>query len=341
VAFGARGEIYVGDAGDGSVKIFDGSGRATGILGRGAGELAMPNEIAVDATDGTVFVVDSRRDQVRAFAAAGAPLLAFGATGKALGQLSFPTGIHLDGPADRVYVVDHDNARVELFSRSGAYVSMIGGTYSAAPGGLVRPQGIARDRRGRLYVADAFVGRVQIFDPNGAHLGYVGTAGRGSGQLALPSDVVVDAFGRLLVTSYDTGRILVYGVDDFTMPPDVLAAEVSIEPTVIQRASSGRFVTAYVELPGHDVSTLAPGAVLRTGRGEVAASRQGELGDHDADGVPDLALKFPREALVALLGPPGQYEVKLAGRLISGEELEGTAVVELAGSGLERAGVRR
>lgn len=347
VGGGSGGAIYVGDAGDGSVRIVDRTGRELGRFGRGAAELAMPNDLAVDGTTGDVFVVDSRRDEVRVFTSAGAPLQALLSRGTAPGQVSFPTGILLDG-AGGLLVADHGNARIQSFSTRGALrPAVLGGTLSALPGGLVRPQGIARDALGRVYVADAFLGRVQVFDPNGAHLAFIGDPGTGPGQLALPSDVAVDRFGRLLVTSYDTGKVLVYGLDDWvTPPPEVVRAEVRLEPRTLGATSRGPSVRVRVEVPGHDPSELvaAEAVLLAAGRRITAEPHPGLAGDHDEGDREDergddrgdddpraLALRFPRRALIAALRTPGRHQVVLTVPLGSGEIAEGTASVILTG----------
>lgn len=333
VGAGPGGTIYVGDAGDGSVRIVDRTGRELGRFGAGAGELAMPNDLAVDAATGEVYVSDSRRDQVRVFSAGGTPVRALLVKGAAPGQVSFPTGILVDG--DGILLADHGNNRVQSFSRSGEVgPAVFGGQLSAAPGGLVRPQGIARDGLGRVYVADAFRGTVQVFDPGGASLGFVGDPGTGQGKLVLPSDVALDAFGRLLVASYDTGKVLVYGIDDWVMPPpDLVSAVVTIEPRTLNVASRGGSVAVSVEVPGHHPSEIVADEVaLLVADHRVAPElRHRRVGDRDGDGVPELALRFSRPAVVAALGAAGRHEVVLSASLASGELVEGRAEVVLVG----------
>jgi DNA-binding beta-propeller fold protein YncE len=292
----------------------------------------MPNDLAVDGSTGEVYVVDSRRNQVRVFTAGGAPLRDLLSKGSAPGQVSFPTGILVD-PAGGFLIADHDNTRVQSFTATGALrPPILGGVLSTDAGGLVRPQGIARDALGRIYVADAFRGTVQVFDPGGAHLAFIGDPGKGPGQLALPSDVAVDRFGRLLVTSYDTGKVLVYGLDDWAAPPpETVQARVTLEPRILHPAGRDHSVTAYVEVPGHRPEEIVvQGAALLVSGHRIAAEPRARPGDHDADGVPDLALRFPRRPLVAALGTPGSHQVVLSARLASGEAVEGTGELVLS-----------
>lgn len=235
VGAAADGRIYVGDAGDGSVRIVDRAGAALGAFGAGAGELAMPNDLSVDATTGEVFVTDSKRDQVRVFAADGTPARTLLSRGAEPGKVAFPTGVLVD-PAGQLLVADHDNARIEVFSKDGVLQPpVIGGVLSSQAGGMKRPQGIARDARGRIYMADAYLGKVQVFDPNGASLGFIGGHETENGTVWLPSDVVIDRLGRLLVASYGTGRIVVFSLTE----PDAPAAGLTAStrgPTAAGRA---------------------------------------------------------------------------------------------------------
>ena len=112
---------------------------------------------------------------------------------------------------------------------------VIGGVLSSQAGGMKRPQGIARDARGRIYMADTYLGKVQVFDPNGASLGFIGGHEAGNGSVLLPSDVVIDGLGRLLVTSYGTGRIVAFSLTE----PDAPAAGLTAStrgPTAAGRA---------------------------------------------------------------------------------------------------------
>jgi hypothetical protein len=148
--------------------------------------------------------------------------------------------------------------------------------------------------------------------------------------------VAVDRFGRLLVTSYDTGKVLVYGIDDWVVPPpDTVPATVTVHPRTLNIRSRGHSVTVYVEIPGRDPSEIVAeeAEVLVADRRIPAEPKRRPVGDHDADGVPDLALKVPRRALIEALGTPGLHEIVLSAPLASGEIIEGTAEVVLTARG--------
>lgn len=81
--------------------------------------------------------------------------------------------------------------------------------------------------------------------------------------------------------------------------------ELQVEPDVINPHVRGGWVTGYLEPPAlYTASQIDETTVrLSTGLGNIAAdpATTGELGDHDRDGVSDLALKFKRSDVIGIL----------------------------------------
>lgn len=109
-----------------------------------------------------------------------------------------------------------------------------------------------------------------------------------------------------------------------------IAASVHIDPDTLNPGSQGNFVMAYIELPeGYDVANIdVPTVTLEVQDGDggsVAAELSPtEVGDDDADGIPDRMVKFSREAVVALLdGRTGDMTFTVRGK-VSGSPFEGT-----------------
>lgn len=105
----------------------------------------------------------------------------------------------------------------------------------------------------------------------------------------------------------------------------VVPATVDIDPDTLNLKSKGNWITAYIELPSSynvrniDVRTVR----LIIGEHEVRAElRPTEIGDHDHDRVPDLMVKFDRQAVQALLSV-GEYELKVVGK-VAGATFEGS-----------------
>jgi DNA-binding beta-propeller fold protein YncE len=107
VDVGPSGELYVADATNKRIHVYDGSG--TWI--RSFTTLEAPN--GVEATDITIYVLTWR---VREYTPAGALIRTWASTGTGDGQLRSPyVGIAVD-PSGEVYIGDSRNHRVKVFS---------------------------------------------------------------------------------------------------------------------------------------------------------------------------------------------------------------------------------
>jgi len=225
VAVGSDGSIYVAEAGAGSVSVFDADWNFVQHLGAGEGEFLLPNDIVLDPEVGIgrLYVTDGGAHQVRVYSTSGAFEFAFGEKGSATGQFDFPAALYvgqLGGPEGsmEILVADQNNDRVQIFDRTGNFLRCVGGSPSARKFGRIA--GLTGDASGRIYVADAFQGHVRVLDPQlGVPLGTIGSFGSGPSQLRTPLGLVLDTFGRLMVSSVNNGRVERFGLDDFTEPP--------------------------------------------------------------------------------------------------------------------------
>ena len=100
-------------------------------------------------------------------------------------------------------------------------------------------------------------------------------------------------------------KVLVFGSN----PVD---ATIDIDPDTINLGSNGKWITAYIEVDGYDLSTIDTSAVLL--EGVVPATGPSEVGDYDSDGIADLMVKFDRQAVSELLSP-GEAELTVTGKV--------------------------
>jgi sugar lactone lactonase YvrE len=171
-----------------------------GLAGSGDGQFDTPQGIAIDQSDGSVYVVDGNNNRVEKFDGSGAYLSQFGSAGSAEGQLSGPQGIAVDPTDGSVYVADTGNNRVVKFDSAGGFVSTFGfgvadgnnafetcssscqpGLAVTDDGGFNFPTRVAVDSSGQVYVLDAGNGRIerytsanaydQLFDPTDVNPG--------------------------------------------------------------------------------------------------------------------------------------------------------------------------
>jgi hypothetical protein len=168
------GDVYVQDVGDNRVQRFaaDGTFISTfGGPGGGDGEFAFngsASQIAVDQSDGSVYVADTGNNRIQKFSAGGVFQFKIGtADGSAAagdGEFNGPSGVAVDPTTQDLFVADTFNARVQRFSSAGAFETQIGGPGSGF-GQFSSPSRVAVDGASRLYVVDQSNARpVQRFD---------------------------------------------------------------------------------------------------------------------------------------------------------------------------------
>lgn len=123
-------------------------------------------------------------------------------------------------------------------------------------------------------------------------------------------------------TRADTVSAVVTGV------PDFIAATVEFGPETINLKSSGKFITAYIELPqGFDPRDIAvPSVHITAINGSPITAIPANLtptaiGDFDNDGISDLMVKFDRNALQQKLRP-GMAQITVEA-LVGGQQLVG------------------
>ena len=120
VAVDRQGRLYVTDAMNMRVQIFDAEGKyltAFGKGGDGPGDFSAPKGVAADS-EGHIYVADAQFDNVQIFDEQGQLLLFWGTAGQSPGRFWLPTGLFMDGQ-DRLYVADSYNNRVQIFQYLG------------------------------------------------------------------------------------------------------------------------------------------------------------------------------------------------------------------------------
>lgn len=114
--------------------------------------------------------------------------------GESGSPLRTPIGLAEDD-RDRLFITDPTTATVYLYDLSlGSLKPFLAGT-------LKRPTGIAYNRVNKLlYIVDTIAHQVVAVDEQGGIKVRIGAAGEGKGQFNHPTDIAVDAKGRVYVT---------------------------------------------------------------------------------------------------------------------------------------------
>jgi hypothetical protein len=100
----------------------------------------------------------------------------------------------------------------------------------------------------------------------------------------------------------------------------------TLAPATLNRASNGKFVTLYLEVQGGSASDIDPSTILLNGS-IAPIDKSAEIADHDADGIPELILRFNRPDIAAL--PLGANEVAVTGAFVGGTAFEATATIRI------------
>ncbi len=106
--------LYVADAGNHRIQVFDLEGRLLrhwGRHGANPGELSYPYDVAI-GKNGDVYVLEYGNHRVQRFSATGESRGCWGQAGRSPGSLHNPWGLAVDSRG-RVHVVDTDNHRVQ------------------------------------------------------------------------------------------------------------------------------------------------------------------------------------------------------------------------------------
>jgi len=120
---------------------------------------------------------------------------------------------------------------------------------------------------------------------------------------------------------------------------EVCIATVKICPQALNLRSRGKWITAYVEIPGYDPHDINVSSMLMNIT-IPAEPKPKAIGDYDNDGIPDLMVKFDRAEVVSyVLANVNVLELieerfmsvtlTLTGKLNDGTPFQGNDTIEI------------
>lgn len=115
-------------------------------------------------------------------------------------------------------------------------------------------------------------------------------------------------------------------------------ATIDFDPDTLNLTSGGKWGTCYIELPeDYNVEEIAPETVrLWIGSNSILAEdKPFTVGDYDVDGIPDLMVKFSREAIIGFLQDAGittgDVTLTINGQ-VGSSMFEGTDTIRIVGA---------
>jgi len=275
-----------------------------------ASDLFCPEGSLLDA-DGNVWVCDTGNDRIRKYAPSGALLrtLQLSTSPRAI-----PWDIAFDVNRD-LYVTESGLNRIAKYSvggHNGAPCTVsAGGPYASCGNACVQLHG----------------------DVDPALTGTWSTNGSGTFS---PDNTTLDAMYCPSAADVATGSVTLTltaepcpGVDaTLTISPAVPVMAMEVDPNTINAGAGGNYVSAHLEFPsGYDPAQVQLDTVLLNGT--VAASPDFfDIKDWNHNHVPDLTVKFDRDAVEASLPEGNEVPISITG-LIDASCFAGTTTVRV------------
>ena len=227
VATDAAGDVYVFDAGAGTIFKFDAAGNPVNFAATGTNEITglsaggpSENEIAVDRstgpTAGDIYLANGSRSAVQIFSPAGS----------SLATLSPEAGIPWEGEACGIAVDPSGDVYVGVFSGQVLKYTptanpVTNANYSSSIGGVTDPCNIAVDQAGNVFAETWNEGPITRFEPSQ----FGSTAATGSLVDSKGSSLTVDPTNQELYVD-EQGQVAQFGPngEPFESPVSTFAA---------------------------------------------------------------------------------------------------------------------
>lgn len=167
------------------------------------------------APDGSIYVADSKNNQIKHFSTSGILLDSWGSFGSITDD-SAPGGTFYEpwdvavAPDGTVYVADTWNHRIQKFTAEGDFINMWGYfAQSSSNEGYWGPRSITVDDEGYVYFADTGNKRIVVFDKNDSFVAQFGSAGSAYGQFDEPVGLALDEEENLYIADTWNSRVQV------------------------------------------------------------------------------------------------------------------------------------
>jgi len=214
-----RGDIFVSEHGQQSVKKFDGEGEVLisfGSSGQGRGQFQGVGGMTTDQ-DGRIFIADSDNQRVQVFKITGSEKSELGLEERSPLLLDFDSTVAAQTgladifsvPGKGLYMLGGVSQQIVVRGRNRAQVGGGEGEDSL----LVNPQALFVTMDGRMTVADTGRDRVLILSADGEEEYDFGQNGQQASQFDVPQDVAVNGLGHIYVADTENHRVQIFNHD--------------------------------------------------------------------------------------------------------------------------------
>jgi DNA-binding beta-propeller fold protein YncE len=217
VAADEAGRVYVADAGDDRIEVFDSQGaslRSWGTSGTEPGQFVAPMDVA-SAHGERLLVVETfgSRSPMYLYSARLAYVATWRRGGEViLGHHWFSPSAAAFAPDGTVWVTDQRNGLIRHLSATGVFLGVLTGgppgIYASVPGHFANPAGVAVDVRGHVLVADTEHNRVEEFSRDGRLLASWSRPRSGELGFREPNAVAVGPDGAVYVADTGNDRVV-------------------------------------------------------------------------------------------------------------------------------------
>jgi len=198
---------------NGTLFVAD-SGRSAVVAFAESGKLLFTITNGLERPAGVVigreylYVADSAQHAILVFNLRGEPVSRFGRRGAGEGEFNYPTHLAV-GRDGNLFVTDSMNARVQVFDAGGEFQTQFGSA-GDQPGHFGRPKGLAVDPHGHVYVIDGLFDAVQIFDRGGRLLLNFGGSGAQPGEFWLANGIAIGRNNEIYIADAYNQRVQVF-----------------------------------------------------------------------------------------------------------------------------------
>lgn len=208
-------EVFVSDARNGRIQVFDHAGRYQrqfGNRGDESSRLGRPMNLSIHNNE--LYVADYWNDRIQVYGLDGTLHRTIGSSGDGPGQFNAPGGVAVNTKGE-LYVADFYNQRVQHLKGDGSFIRQWGssGNTGVRPGEFNYPTDVAIGENGQLIVADGYNDHVQVFEPSGTFLRKWGGPlainifGPFRGWFATVTSVSVGLQGNVYVADFYNDRV--------------------------------------------------------------------------------------------------------------------------------------